>query len=319
MTLQGKTEPRDQKSYSTQRPSNCLICNLSNYSLLYNEIKDFEYSTYKPVDYFICNNCGLITQYPLPDINLLSTFYPSEYRNFLPQEETLFSSLKNIQFITLAKKITRYIKNKNAKILEVGPGNGNLLSAMKLKGYENLYGIDFKDNAFKDLEKKGIKTALSNIEEGNPFNEKFDVVIMNNVIEHFLNPFNVLRNLKKSLSKDGKIILITPNSNAIELLLFKNYWAGFHAPRHIYLFNDKNIRLLAQGLDFLKVIVKPIVDPGQWSISIQNIFQDKELTKTKLKNGMAWYLMPLSLVTTPVAISQNLIGRSTSMMCVLEN
>ena len=47
--------------------------------------------------------------------------------------------------------------------------------------------------------------------------------------------------------------------------------------------------------------------------------QDLKITNTKLKNGMSWYLTPLSLVCAPVAMLENLIGRSTSMMCVLKN
>ncbi|MBI3591550.1 MAG: class I SAM-dependent methyltransferase [Candidatus Melainabacteria bacterium] len=301
---------------------NCILCNSIDQELIFKGIKDLEYETYKPVDYLLCKNCGLISQYPLPEINLLQRFYPDEYRNYLPVKKSLFTSLKNTQFKNLANKITKYfnkdIKNNDLKILEIGFGNGQLLLALQEKGYTSLSGSDFTDRVFSSLKEKGIELKASNIEERFPFNEVFDVIIMNNVIEHFLNPKKVLENCKSNLSKNGIIILITPNTDALELLFFKNYWAGFHAPRHTFLFNEKNIKLVGKDLGFTEVITEPICDPGQWSISIQNVFQNLSLTKSKLKNGMSFYLMPLSLLFTPIAIIQNFIGKSTSMLCVFK-
>lgn len=298
--------------------NSCIICNSIDQGPSFKDIKDLEYNTYKPVNYISCKNCELISQYPLPQNHLLPTFYPREYRNYLSSKNGFFSTLKSLQFHSLARKISRYI-NKNLKILEIGCGSTQLLLAFKQLGYEKLYGSDFTNKAFPDVQGKGIQLKVSNIEDSFPFNEAFDVIIMNNVFEHFLNPVKIIQNCKNNLSNNGKMILITPNSKALEFSLFKNYWAGFHAPRHTFLFNDKNIKLLSKNLGFSSVKVEPISDPGQWSISIQNILQDKNLTKTKLKNGMAWYLTSLSLFFSPITICQNLIGRSTSMMCILES
>ena len=281
-------------------------------------IKDLEYETNKPVNYLFCKKCGLISQHPLPKSDLLPNFYPEDYRNYLPQKENLFSALKKVQFKNLASKIERYLNNKEAKILEIGFGNGQLLLALKDLGYKNLFGTDFTDRVFPSLIDKGIKLEVSNVEESIPFNQSFDLIIMNNVIEHFLDPVKVLVNCKNNLTKDGKIILITPNSSALEFSIFKNYWAGFHAPRHTFLFNNRNIKMLGDKLGYSKIEVEPMTDPGQISISIQNILQDLKITSTKLKNGMSWYLTPLSLFCAPVAMLENIIGRSTSMMCVMK-
>ena len=285
---------------------------------MFKNIKDLEYETYKPVDYLFCKKCGLISQHPLPEQDLLPAFYPDEYRNYVPAEENLFSALKKIQFQSLAAKITKYF-NKDPKILEIGFGNGQLLLALKDTGHEKLFGTDFTDRVFSNLKDKRVKLEVSNVEDKLPFNEIFDVIIMNNVIEHFTDPVKVLINCKNNLSKNGKVILITPNSNALEFSMFKNHWAGFHAPRHTFLFSDKNMKMLGDKLGFSKIYVESITDPGQIAISIQNILQNLKITKTKLKNGMSWYLTPLSLICTPLAMLQTIINRSTSMLCVLEN
>jgi len=304
----------------TQSRTNCIVCNSTSCELLFDEIKDLEYETYKPVKYSICAKCRLIFQDPVPASELISNFYPDEYRNYLPVKKIFFSFLKNTQFKNQAKKITNYCRKNisDTKILEIGFGNGQLLLALKALGFKNLYGADFTDKMFSSLLENEISLKAANLEKEFPFDEKFDLIIMNNVIEHFVNPFQVLEKCKEHLNENGKIVLITPNTNALEFSIFKKYWAGFHAPRHIYLFNPENIKLTGEKLGFKNIIIEPGLDPGQWSISIQNIFQDNSFTRTKLQNGMAWYLLPLSLAVCPIAYFQNVIGKSTSIMCVLE-
>ena len=300
----------------------CIVCNSSDCEVLFKEVQDLEYETYKAVDYTVCKNCRLIFQNPIPEAKLLPGFYPSEYRNYLPVQKGLFSFLKNIQFQNLAQKIAKYLDKdvniSDLKILDIGFGNGQLLLALKSLGFKRLYGCDFTDTMFSALNNEGLTLKVGNIEEDFPFAESFDLIIMNNVIEHFLNPASVLKKCKEHLSKNGKIILITPNSNALEFSIFGKYWAGFHAPRHTFLFNSDNIQALSKNLGFKNVLIEPVSDPGQISVSIQNFLQDNNATKSKLTNGMSWYLMPLSIIVSPIVGIQNLMGRSTSMMCVLK-
>ena len=231
--------------------------------------------------------------------------------------KNLFSFLKRCQFKNLASDVSKNLP-KDGKILEIGFGNGELLLALKEKGFKNVYGSDFTDDNFGHLKNKEIVLKASNIEETFPFDEKFDGIIMNNVIEHFLNPLKVLNSCKNNLAENGIIVLITPNSDALEFPIFKKYWAGFHAPRHLFIFNKKNIKTLGMKLGFSEISIKSATDPGQWSISVQNILQDKNLTKAKLTNGMAWYLIPLSMIFSPISILQNVAGNSTSMIVFLK-
>ena len=315
-----KTETQQLKTKIQSSILSCIVCNSLDCNVLFKEVKDLEYETYKPVDYAVCRNCELIFQYPLPEAHLLPTFYPKEYRNYLPVQKNLFSFFKTIQFNNLARNITKHL-NKNVsdvKILDIGFGNGQFLLALKKLGYKKLYGCDFTDTMFPVLHDKELTLKAGNIEECFPFDESFDLIIMNNVIEHFLRPESVLKRCKERLNKNGKIILITPNTNALEFSIFGKYWAGFHAPRHTFLFNSKNIESFGKNLGFSQIYIEPISDPGQWSISIQNIVQDNSLIKSKLKNGMSWYLMLLSIIVLPIVNLQNRIGKSTSMMCVIK-
>ena len=284
---------------------------------MFKNTADYEYGTYDGVTFSKCLECGLLFQDPLPPKEIIGSFYPESYRNYLSDNGNLFSSIKKLQFKVLAKKILSQINNhnKDMQILDLGFGNGELLCALKDKGYKNLYGTDFSSKNVERLKNKGINVELSDVEKGLPFKQTFDLIIMNNVIEHFLDPVSVLENCSRKLKTSGKLILITPNTNALEYRFFGKYWAGLHIPRHTYLFNDKNIKQLGKTLGFNKIRIFPVSDTGQWSISFQNILQSSSFTKVNLKNGMAWYAIPLSAVFTPIAFLQNIIGKSTSIMC----
>ncbi|MBI4245377.1 MAG: class I SAM-dependent methyltransferase [Planctomycetes bacterium] len=297
----------------------CLVCDSDSFTNAFQKLQDYEYNTCKPVDFYKCLDCSLLIQTPPPNSEIIQTFYPPNYRNYLPIGNGIFTFLKKLQSAGLAKRISQYFGgSKEVKILEIGPGNGQLLLILKETGYEKLYAADFTDTASSILQNCNIQFHASNIEDNFPYEEKFDVIIMNNVIEHLLNPARVLINCCKHLNKKGKVILITPNSNDFGLSIFKKYWAGFHSPRHIYIFNQNNMTQLARKLGFTKIINKPIIDIAQWSISVQNILQGSAYTKTKLENGMAWYTILLTLMFSVTIPVQMIPGKSASMMTILQ-
>lgn len=295
----------------------CPVCKTEEIENKYPDLADYEYSTISSVDYIRCSNCGLISQKPLPKLEEIESFYPEDYRNYMPLGSGLFTFLKKYRFNQQAKKLAKYIPNEKSKILEIGYGNGQLLVGLKDLDYHKLYGQDFSNNASHLLKLHGVQTVIGNAEKELGFKEEFDVIILNNVIEHFLDPEAVIKNCKKKLAPGGKIILLTPNTDAWDLKFFAKHWAGFHAPRHTFLFNKNNLSLLAHNCGFAKSIFHQEPDAAQWGISMQNKLQDSFL-KTKLKNGMAFYTLALVALFMPFSIIQNLCGNSESMLCIFE-
>ena len=288
----------------------CLLCDFYDFSKI-EGVEDFEYKTYKPVTYLECKRCHLLQQFPLPKKERLSSFYPEDYRNYLPVKKNIFSFLKKIQMNGLVSKLSKHLDPKD-KILELGSGNGGLLSALQTRGYFDLQGCDFGN-----IPLSNIRFRSADIENEIPFDEKFDVIIMNNVIEHLLDPIKVLSNCANKLTEKGIVIIITPNTESLDFKIFKKYWAGFHAPRHICLFSHLNIHRLFTGT-LNGGNIEQLPDLAQWAISVQNILQSNKLTRSKLKNGLAWYFVLLMIILSPMILVQHVMGRSGSVMCVLK-
>ncbi len=295
----------------------CIVCNSDSELPLFTGLKDWEYETCGPIDFYKCTCCGLISQKPLPKLDLVPKFYPANYRNYLAIGSGIFSQLKKIKFRKQAQDLSKFF-TKSSKILEIGYGNGELLVALKDLGYDNLYGCDFSSAASEKLSNKGIQVQVANVEKEIPFNKEFDIILLNNVIEHFLDPAAVMKNCYSKLKPGGLLLLFTPNSKAIELSIFGKYWAGLHVPRHIHLFNQQNLQLMSKKSGFSSIKFHADLDPAQWAISIQNYLQDTKLFHTKLENGMSFYMVPLSLMFIPVAILQRLTGNSTGILAVLK-
>ena len=88
------------------------------------------------------------------------------------------------------------------------------------------------------------------------FNDDFfDLVVMFDVIEHLKSPFNVLKHVYRISKPEGKLIITTPNLNAldrfIKKLIGKEYeWYGFYDKTHLYLFTSPSLKFLVERARF---------------------------------------------------------------------
>lgn len=115
------------------------------------------------------------------------------------------------------------------KVLEIGCGTGNLLYNCRKK-YKELYGIEFASNrlevARKAFEGDGqrINLQLGNIEDGIDFaDDSFDSIIWSDVIEHVLDVYGAMKEIRRLLCDGGHLVTSTPNVAYLRhrIMLFK--------------------------------------------------------------------------------------------------
>jgi 2-polyprenyl-3-methyl-5-hydroxy-6-metoxy-1,4-benzoquinol methylase len=124
-----------------------------------------------------------------------------------------------------------YIKNRNHKIkksgwlldialnfhpginnlLEVGCSVGNTLEAAKLRKIDG-FGIDISPFAVKYCREHRLNAENKTLEDLCSEGRQFDLICMQHVLEHFVNPFEVLGSCHKLLNKDGILLVMVPNS-----------------------------------------------------------------------------------------------------------
>jgi len=132
--------------------------------------------------------------------------------------------------IALLRK--RVVPQYNLKIVELGCGEGSiLLTIARAFGAKEVYGVDINEEALKKARAKGIKVAKVDLnKEPLPFpSEFFDIVLMQEVIEHLTNPDNAIEETYRILKPKGYFLISTPNLawwvNRLALLFgYQPYW-----------------------------------------------------------------------------------------------
>jgi predicted SAM-dependent methyltransferase len=89
--------------------------------------------------------------------------------------------------------------------------------------------------------------------------EKFDVITMWHVFEHVYDLKNQIIELEQLLIKDGLLIIAVPNFKSYDALYYKEHWAAFDVPRHLWHFSRKSFKKLFSGTSFSQFDEKPLL------------------------------------------------------------
>lgn len=123
------------------------------------------------------------------------------------------------------KKVAEYITH-NSKVLDVGCGAGNFSEFIKDKSCD-YYGIEFIESLADVGLKKGIKILIHDVNKGLPFdNETFDAVVLLDVLEHSISPYNLLNECYRVIKRGGRIVISVPNPSSLANIIV----AVFHLP-----------------------------------------------------------------------------------------
>lgn len=149
--------------------------------------------------------------------------------------------------------IERIIKLHPQKILDLGCGNGNILKLISKKADLQLYGLDLSDKMVKEAEKKLGNKATFTIgdSENLPYEDNiFDVIVCNASFHHYPNPLKVLKEIKRTLKKDGTLILGDPTIPFNFILKIFNFFLRYSKSGDFKIYSQKEITKLLNTAGF---------------------------------------------------------------------
>lgn len=158
-------------------------------------------------------------------------------------------SEKTYHNLTLPLWIKSEIQSENTTILDYGCGFGQILKLLKNNGYKNIYGVDIEKSAIKSCNTNNLNVKeldLNNLR--NPFDVKFDVVILSHILEHISKNeiINSLSFIKREfLAKNGKLLIAVPNAQSNTHC----YWA-YEDWTHTTLFTSGSIYYILKASGF---------------------------------------------------------------------
>ncbi len=205
----------------------------------------------KVKDYFLTqeefeikeNAWGILETTPQPLKENLSHYYQSEhYISHTDSKKSIFDRLyQKAKKINLKEK-KRLIKKhkKEGCLLDYGCGVGDFLNTMK--NNFRAEGIEPNPNACKIAQEKTKLTITSNTDLSAFENEHFDVITLWHVLEHIPNLKEVSEELKRILKENGILIIAAPNHKSFDATYYKEFWAAYDVPRHLWHFSKKSMK-----------------------------------------------------------------------------
>lgn len=145
------------------------------------------------------------------------------------------------------------------KLLDIGCGSGMFLEQMQELGWD-AYGVEPDRNAAviaKQTLAATEKIFAGPLEEAGFNNGQFDAITMAHVIEHLPDPVMILKECRRILQPNGRLVVTTPNVNSLGRKWFKKNWRGWEPPRHLFLFNAQALEKCALDAGFKNGQAKP--------------------------------------------------------------
>ena len=191
-----------------------------------------------------CEACSIRTTTPFPDKKIIGNYYSSDdYISHDDKVSGIFDSIyglvRTYQLNKKKKLIGKYFNKSNGKILDIGCGAGDFLQYMK-ENHWNINGVDTSNKARKIANKK-LNIKVMDPKDWINNKEKYDVITCWHSLEHVHEPWVYLDKIKKSLTQDGFVIVALPNYQSTDAKIYKEFWAAYDTPRHLYHFTIKSM------------------------------------------------------------------------------
>jgi len=166
--------------------------------------------------------------------------------------------IKPEDYYTLSRpEMMKYIPKEAKVILEVGCGQGNFAYALKQQRQgSEVWGLELAEDEAAEAAQKLDKVLSGSVESQIPKlpENHFEVVIFNDVLEHLLDPYTILQQLKAKLKPGGIVVSSIPNiryfRNLFDFVWRKNWDYtdnGIMDKTHFRFFTVNSIRKMYEG------------------------------------------------------------------------
>ena len=199
----------------------------------------------------------LITS-PQPEVEDLAKYYESDaYISHTDSKKGLFASIyQNVRKYSLALKLRLItsLHGNEGSLLDIGAGTGDFLKLAK-NNHWDVKGIEPNENAANLARQKGlvINESIDALE-----GQKFDVVTLWHVLEHLPDLEIIIEKIEALVKPGGILIVAVPNFRSYDAKFYKNYWAAYDTPRHLWHFSKVSMgKIFSSTIKLIKI--KPMI------------------------------------------------------------
>lgn len=238
----------------------CPCCGRKNITSVFSA-EDYTVS-HKQFEIWECRDCTMKFTQNIPGASEIAQYYQSE--NYISHSDTnkgiinkLYHKVRNRTLIRKRNIIKKITGKSTGSILDVGCGTGAFLHTMQQYGWK-ITGLEPGESARRTAKK------LYNLNIDSPENlfslpaESFDAITMWHVLEHVHELHKYMKRLKELLKPGGKLFIAVPNFTCYDAQVYKEFWAAYDVPRHLYHFSPASMHKLLSIHNMQPAAIKPM-------------------------------------------------------------
>ena len=192
------------------------------------------------------NTKGVFKTTPIP--SNIGKYYESE--DYISHHQDS-GSLKEKVYKFLQGFNLKYKKNilleripKQSRVLDYGCGAGEFVKYIENDfetiGFEP--DADARNAGLRKVQKAKIYSDISTVDDGS-----LDAITLWHVFEHIENQDEILNLFHNKLKEKGLLIIAVPNPTSYDATYYKEYWAAYDVPRHIFHFSKNGMQNLFEA------------------------------------------------------------------------
>jgi SAM-dependent methyltransferase len=172
------------------------------------------------------------------------SYYQSE--NYIPHSDKkgllgfLYRFSQRLMFVYKRILLMKQLKESKS-VLDYGAGDGKFAKYLEKRGKKIFTYDPLKVNSSNSI----------NLTQDTDF--QVDMMMMWHVLEHIPDLKKVFPKILERVNKNGFLVIAVPNRDCFDAKYYKNQWAAWDVPRHLYHFNHKSLLhfMSCYGLSFV--------------------------------------------------------------------
>jgi hypothetical protein len=199
-----------------------------------------------------CPQCGLIYISPRPSPDEIANLYRQDAAYISAESHISGGSFRRLH----ARRSLRIIRSlvKNGALLEIGPGGGYFLDAVRKAGLDP-HGLEpNRVQAGYIRESLGIPCAESRLNASIFGGKRFDIIYHCDVISHLHDPIAEFKRMHEVMKDVSFMVFETGNIGEVDQRYFKCF-PCFQYPDHLFFFSSANLVALLEKTGFEPIVI----------------------------------------------------------------
>ncbi len=232
--------------------SKCLVCNSQNSEFIF-QCKD-NLTGGSDFDIYECKDCGFIfTNDPPAEQDIEKYYDTGDYISHSDTKKgitnTLFHFTRNLMLFRKKNIIRKVTGIKTGTLMDIGCGTGYFASFMKEKGW-SVTGLEPSERARNFAVNNFDLKVIPGIENPGLQDLHFDCITLWHVFEHFHDPGKYLTYIHRLLKPGAVCIIAMPNCRSFDAKHYREFWAAWDVPRHLWHFSPEVFKTFAERNGF---------------------------------------------------------------------